>query len=121
MSKLSLELHIHKSTTITFAMLNFWSLTPSKTWSYGRLADEIYVNFKNFKIHCRLMSVYPRYFVLKVISKQTHKRCPISICDRSCCLFQQWTSLSFFHKQPWHVVLCSTLFLKTRCELHCQR
>ena len=42
---------------ITFAVLNFWSRTPSGTRSYGRLAgwpaDEIQVIFDFFKIHYR--------------------------------------------------------------------
>ena len=34
--------------------LFFWSPTPSATRSYGRLADEIQVNFEIFKVGCRL-------------------------------------------------------------------
>ena len=34
-----LEQQFHKSDMITFAVLNFWSRTPSATGSYGRLTD----------------------------------------------------------------------------------
>ena len=36
--KSSSEQQFHKSNTITFAVLNFWSCTPSATKSYVRLA-----------------------------------------------------------------------------------
>ena len=36
--KLSSEQQFHKSNGITFAVLNFWSCTPSATGSYVRLA-----------------------------------------------------------------------------------
>ena len=52
--KSSLEQQFRKSEAITFAMLNFWSRTPSTTGSYGRLADEIQAIFEIFKIHYRL-------------------------------------------------------------------
>ena len=51
--KLRLEQQFHKSDAITFAVLNFWSHTPSATGSYCRLADEIQVIFEIFKIHYR--------------------------------------------------------------------
>ena len=49
--KSSLEQQFHKSDVITFAVLNFWSRTPSATGSYGRLADEIQMILEIFKIH----------------------------------------------------------------------
>ena len=51
--KLSSEQQFHESNAITFAVLNFWSRTPSSTGSYGRLANEIQVIFEIFKIHYR--------------------------------------------------------------------
>ena len=54
-SKLSSEQQYHKFDWITFAVLNFWSRTPSITESYvrlaGWLADEIQAIFEIFKIH----------------------------------------------------------------------
>ena len=44
---------LRKRERITFAVLNFWSRTPSGTRSYGRPADEIQVIFEFFKIHYR--------------------------------------------------------------------
>ena len=52
--KSSSEQQFRKWEGITFAVLNFWSRTPSGTRSYGRLADEIQVIFEFFKIHYRL-------------------------------------------------------------------
>ena len=52
--KSSSEQQFRKSDRITFAVLNFWSCTPSATGSYGRLADKIQVIFEIFKIHYRL-------------------------------------------------------------------
>ena len=56
--KSSSEQHFRKRDAITFAVLNFWSPTPSATWSYvrlaGWLADEIHAIFEIFKIHYRL-------------------------------------------------------------------
>ena len=55
-SKSSSEQQFHKSDAINFAVLNFWSRTPSAIGSYGRqagwlqLADEIQLIFK---IHYR--------------------------------------------------------------------
>ena len=50
--KLSSEQQFRKSNAITFAVLNFWSRTPSTTGSYGRLAgwlaDEIQLIFEIF-------------------------------------------------------------------------
>ena len=59
--KSSSEQQFRKWEGITFAVLNFWSHTPSGTRSYGRqagrqagwLADKIQVIFEFFKIHCR--------------------------------------------------------------------
>ena len=57
--KSSSEQQFHKCDAITFAVLNFWSRTPSATGSYVRLvgwpADEIQVIFEIFKIHYRLI------------------------------------------------------------------
>ena len=53
----SSEQQFRKRERITFAVLNFWSRTPSGTRSYGSpagwLADEIQVIFEFFKIHYR--------------------------------------------------------------------
>ena len=50
MGKLSSEQQFHKCDAIIFAVLNFWSRTPSTTGSYvrlvGWLADEIHAIFK---------------------------------------------------------------------------
>ena len=51
--RLSSEQQFRISDRITFIVLNFWSRTPSRTRSYGRLADEIQVIFEIFKIHYR--------------------------------------------------------------------
>ena len=54
------EQQICKSATITLAVRNFWSRTPSATGFYGRqaegrrkVADKMQVNFEKFKTHCR--------------------------------------------------------------------
>ena len=47
--KLSSEQQIRKSDAITFAVLNFWSRTPSATGSYGRAGRQNPVNFRNFQ------------------------------------------------------------------------
>ena len=44
--KSSSEQHFHKCAAITFIVQNFWNPTPSATRAYGRLADEIQVNFE---------------------------------------------------------------------------
>ena len=36
--KSSSEQHFRKCAAITFIMVNFWTSTPSATWSYGRQA-----------------------------------------------------------------------------------
>ena len=51
--RLSLKQQFRISDVITFIVLNFWSLTPIRTRSYVRLADEIQVIFEIFKIHYR--------------------------------------------------------------------
>ena len=55
--KSSLEQHFRKSAAIIFIVRNFWNPTSSATRSYGRLAgrlaDEIQVNFKIFKVSRR--------------------------------------------------------------------
>ena len=56
--KSSLKQHFRKSTAITFIVLNFWNPTSSATGSYGRLADEIQVNFEIFKVGCRLVASF---------------------------------------------------------------
>ena len=67
--KSSSEQHFRKSAAITFIV---WSPTPSATGSYGRQADEIKVNFKIFKVGCRLKYstcrfVLPRYSIITAL------------------------------------------------------